>query len=132
MVWRTKVASHQWVCSKVRDAEHESDETLTLGCLSSVHIRQLSKTTRRDSQWSSVAAAQNNSGNEDLMPAWIFLLEYRDVRYGIVDSVVLAAVSCLSVVSGLTVSSAQCRGWSFVVLLLMTLQLVSLVTAHVA
>ncbi|CUG89323.1 transmembrane protein, putative, partial [Bodo saltans] len=121
LLWGVKVSSHQWVCTSLAEGRKSSDV--------SGPIQRLYNTLRRDYQWS-VASAQTCTANEELMPAWVILLEFRDLRYGIVDLAVLAGVSCLSVVSGLTASSAQCRGWSFVVLLLLTLQLTALVTAR--
>ncbi|CUF89906.1 transmembrane protein, putative [Bodo saltans] len=45
----------------------------------------------------------------------------------VVDAFVLAAVSCVSVVSGLTASDAQCHGWSLAVVLVLVVQLALLV-----
>lgn len=56
--------------------------------------------------------------------AWPVLLEYRELRYGAIDSGVLLMVSIASVISGLDRSNAQCRGWGLVALLLLIAQVV--------
>ncbi|CUF43930.1 membrane-associated protein, putative [Bodo saltans] len=73
---------------------------------------------------------QSNDDKKPLQAAWAVLLEYRDLRYGVADAGVLAVVSCLSIVSGLTTSTTQCRAWSLVVLLLLFAQLVLLMATR--
>ncbi|CUG77729.1 GP46-like surface antigen, putative [Bodo saltans] len=58
---------------------------------------------------------------------WPVLLEYRELRYGALDNGVLFGLSIVSVVSGLTGSTAQCRGWSIFALLLLVAQLAAVI-----
>ncbi|CUG83582.1 GPI-anchored surface protein, putative, partial [Bodo saltans] len=80
---------------------------------------------RRKWEWRCIDESRN--GRDGLAAAWVALLEYRDLAYGALDAFVLVAVSCVSVVSGLTTSDAQCRGWSLVVMLVLVVQLALLV-----
>ncbi|CUG88193.1 GP46-like surface antigen, putative [Bodo saltans] len=88
-------------------------------------VAALQKALRRAHEW--VVCDGPDDGEDTMGAAWVVLLEYRDLPYGAVDAFVLAAVSCVSVVSGLTTSDAQCRGWSLAVVALLVVQLALLV-----
>ncbi|CUG92933.1 GP46-like surface antigen, putative [Bodo saltans] len=62
--------------------------------------------------------------------AWPVLLEYRGLRYGALDNIVLLGLSIMSVISGLSGSSAQCRGWSLVALMLLVAQLITVIVTQ--
>ncbi|CUE65535.1 transmembrane protein, putative [Bodo saltans] len=81
---------------------------------------------RRRFEWRLAAAGVMAA--DEMKASWVVLLEYRDLRYGALDASVLAAVSCVSVLSGLTGSASECRGWSLVALILMITLLMVLCT----
>ncbi|CUG87556.1 GP46-like surface antigen, putative [Bodo saltans] len=85
-------------------------------------LAMLIRTVRRRWEWTTT-----DHGRKGMERAWPLLLEYRELRYGALDNGVLLALSIVSVVSGLTGSSAQCRGLSLVALLLLVAQLVAVI-----
>jgi hypothetical protein len=80
---------------------------------------------RRRYEWASA-----DGSREGLAPMWPVLLEYRDLRYGAVDCSVLVFVSCFAVLSGLSESASPCRAWSFVSVVLLSVQLVVLLVTR--
>ncbi|CUI13468.1 GP46-like surface antigen, putative, partial [Bodo saltans] len=119
LLWCVRVAggeSATWVCvAKHEEAKHNHRHHL------------LHRLLRRRYEWRS--ALDDHEGRatpSDIKAAWVVLLEYRELRYGALDAGVLAAVSCVSVLSGLNGSTTECRGWGLMTVLLMTAQLVVL------
>ncbi|CUG86063.1 membrane-associated protein, putative, partial [Bodo saltans] len=80
-------------------------------------VATVRRLTERRWEWKSTGG--DPSG---MKHAWPVLLEYRELRYGALDSGVLLLVSIVSVISGLSGASGQCRVWSLVTLLLLAAQ----------
>jgi hypothetical protein len=126
--WGWKVrggASAAWRCVERQPAALE--DKLPLGPGTASRVPQLLVTVRRVVMRRRFEWASADGSREGLAPMWPVLLEYRDLRYGAVDCGVLASVSCIAVVSGLTESAAPCRAWSFASVVLLLMQLVLLV-----
>ncbi|CUG94400.1 GP46-like surface antigen, putative [Bodo saltans] len=122
LLWSSRVCGGErapWVCL----VKHENERK---------YLRQvprhLHRLLRRRYEWQSTA--DRSSTSNDMKAAWVVLLEYRELRYCALDACVLCAVSCITVLSGLTGSEAACRGWSMVAVLLMVAQLVVLCAAR--
>ncbi|CUI12946.1 transmembrane protein, putative, partial [Bodo saltans] len=95
------------------------------GALVAFHpwMAMLRRILRRRWEWTTPEGHRTGG----MVRAWPVLLEYRELRYGALDNGVLFALSIVSVISGLTGSSAQCRAWSLVALLLLMAQLAAVV-----
>ncbi|CUE62105.1 GP46-like surface antigen, putative [Bodo saltans] len=116
------VRSGMWRCEQLRSLTDNDDDGIRSSLANPRYIRIMwRRASRRSHEWTS---DKEVGGMES---ARVVLLEYCDLRYGALDSGCLVAVACLSVVSGLGGSEAQCRAWSFLAMLLLLAQLVLLV-----
>ncbi|CUF43954.1 membrane-associated protein, putative [Bodo saltans] len=114
-----------WSCVR-RDATSDTVDRQRLSLVTQC-TNVISRVTHRVHTWQKNGQIEKSLS---LQAAWVVLLEFRDLRYGVADAAVLAVVSCLSVVSGLSTSTSQCRVWSLVVLLLLVGQLVLLMATR--
>ncbi|CUG85115.1 GP46-like surface antigen, putative [Bodo saltans] len=106
LIWFVKDCSGVWRCQR-------RSHRVAVGLDAFAMVR---RALHRSHEWDS-----SEQGDHSLSAARVVLLEYCDLRYGVLDSGCLFAVACLSVVSGLSGSEAQCRAWSFLALLLLLL-----------